>query len=185
MLNNILQEIEISLNKTIDALKMEFSKISCNKINVNLLNDIKIKYYDEYYKLNQIAVTSIEDGNSIIIKPFDKKNTSDIIKEVINLNLDLNPFVNGDTIKIILPKMTTERRELFIKKIKKISEEMKISLRTIRKNYIQKIKNISKNEKISQDDEKSILSKLDVMISKYNEKIDTATNVKTNELLKF
>lgn len=185
MLNNILQEIELKLNKTIDALKLEFSKIYTNKVNVNLINDIKIKYYNENYKLNQIAVISIEDGHSIIIKPFDKKNITDITKEIVNLNLDLNPFVNGDIIKVVPPKMTAERRELFAKKAKKISEEMKIAIRNIRKNYIQKIKSTAKEEKIAQDDEKMTLSKLDIVISKYNEKIDTLTSAKINELLKF
>ena len=81
--------------------------------------------------------------------------------------------------------MTTERRELFVKKAKKISEEMKISIRNTRKIYIQKIKNTSKENKISQDEEKIKLTKLDNMISKFNDNIDEITNKKITELLKF
>ncbi|HIH2762324.1 MAG TPA: ribosome-recycling factor [Candidatus Azoamicus sp.] len=185
MLNDIITEIEDKIKKTIDTLKIEFSKISTNKTNINLLNDIKIKYYDEIYKLNQISVITIEDGSSIIIKPFDKKNITSISKEIVDLNLDLNPFIHGDLIKVIFPKMTTERRELFVKKAKKISEEMKISIRNTRKIYIQKIKNTSKENKISQDEEKIKLTKLDNMISKFNDNIDEITNKKITELLKF
>lgn len=185
MLNDIIEDIEIKLNKTIDVLKIDFSKISTNKANINLLNDIKIKYYDEIYKLNQISVINVEDATSITIKPFDKKNITAISKEIVNLNLDLNPFINGDIIKVIFPKMTTERRELFAKKVKKISEEIKISIRNIRKNCVQKIKTVSKENKISQDEEKMILSKLDTIVSKFNEKIDEMNNKKISELLKF
>lgn len=185
MLNDIITDLEIKLNKTIDILKTDLSKISTNKANIHLLNDIKIKYYDDIYKLNQISVISIEDGNSVTIKPFDKKNIQSISKEIVNLNLDLNPFINGDIIKVIFPKMTTDRRELFVKKVKKLSEETKISIRNIRKNHLQKIKNISKEHNISQDEEKIILAKLDTMISKHNEKIDEINNKKITELLKF
>ena len=185
MLNDIITELETKLNKTIDIFKIELSKISTNKTNINLLNDIKIKYYDETYKLNQISVINIEDGNFITIKPFDKKNITSISKEIVNLNLFLNPFVNGDAIKVIFPKMTAERRELFVKKVKKISEDIKISIRNVRKNYVQKIKITTKDNKISQDDEKIILSKLDNIISKYNDKIEEINNKKTIELLKL
>ncbi|HIH2763281.1 MAG TPA: ribosome-recycling factor [Candidatus Azoamicus sp.] len=185
MLNELIADTEIKLNKTIDILKIDMSKISTNKVNINLLADIKIKYYDESYKLNQISVINIDDNTSITIKPFDKKNITTISKEIVDLNLDLNPFVNGDVIKVIFPKMTTERRELFVKKIKKMSEETKISIRNIRKNNMQKMKTVSKENKISQDEEKIILTKLDNMISKFSEKIDDITNKKITELLKF
>lgn len=184
MLNKIIEEMEKNLDKTIDVIKIEHSKITTNKANLNLLNDIKIKYYNENYKLNQVAVINIEDGNSITIKPFDKKNTQSISKEILNLNLDLNPFINGDVIKVILPKMTMERRELFIKKIKKMSEDGKISIRNIRKNHIQHIKNTSKENKISQDEEKNYLKKIETIINKYIEKIEEITNKKINEILK-
>ncbi|HIH2763613.1 MAG TPA: ribosome-recycling factor [Candidatus Azoamicus sp.] len=178
MLNEVIEELESKLNKSIDVLNIEFGKMSTNKANINLLNEIKIKYYNETYKLNQISVMTLEDGNSIVIKPFDKKNTTIISNEIVNLNLDLNPFVNGDIIKVIFPKMTTERRELFAKKAKKISEDIKISIRNIRKNYVQKIKTISKEKKIPQDEEKSTLSSLDDKILKFNKKIDEITNKK-------
>ena len=117
MLKEILNDIEKKLEKSIEALKIDFSKISINKVNVNLLNDIKIKYYNDNYTLKQLSIMTLEGVNSITIKPFDKKNITAISKAIVDLNLDLNPFVNGDTIKVVFPKMTQERRETFTKKI--------------------------------------------------------------------
>lgn len=185
MLNEFIEEIEINFNKTIDILKIEYSKINANKVNLNLLNTVKIKYYDEIYTLDQISVINIEDYNSVIIKPFDKKNISSISKEIVNLNLDLNPFTHGDIIKVIFPKMTMERREMFAKKIKKTAEDSKIAIRNIRKNYIQKVKNISKEKKISKDDEKIILNKTETITTKYIEKIEEMTNKKITDILKI
>lgn len=183
MLENILSETEKKMIKSIESLKLDYSKITLNRVNINLLSDIKIKYYDENYTLNQISVINIENNNSITIKPFDKKNIPVISKEIVNLNQDLNPFINGDVIKVILPKMTLERRELFAKKIKKISDDTKIAIRNIRRNSIQKMKDFLKDNKVSQDEEKIFMSKIDNISSSYTKKIEEINNKKTIEIL--
>jgi len=183
MLDDLFNFTEDKLKKTVINMKNDFSKLVLNKVNLSLLDQVNIPYYGDKYPLSQVAVILVENANSISIKPFDKKNISIIYKEIINLNLGLNPFVSGDIIKVVFPKLTLERRDFFIKKIKKIGEEAKISIRNIRRQSNQKIKLLLKDNEISQDEEKKILIKIQHLIDKYINEIDLLIDKKEKELL--
>ena len=183
MLDELFNTTEDKLKKTILNMKSDFSKLVLNKVNLSLLDDIKISYYGDKYPLPQLAILLVENANSLSIKPFDKKNLTIIHKEIINLNLDLNPFISGDTIKVIFPKLTSERRDFFIKKIKKIGEDTKVSIRNIRRQSNQKIKSLLKENGISQDEEKLFLNKIQCLIDKYIHEIDSLVNKKEKDLL--
>lgn len=180
----MIDDFKKKLDSITEKLITEFSKISINKANIALLDEVKIKYFDDYYKINQLSVMNV-NGNTIDIKPFDKKNIPLISKEIINLNMDLNPFVNGDVLKVVFPKMTQERRILFTKKIKSLSEDIKISVRNNRRIYIQKIKNLSKNKEISKDEEILLISKIDLNVNECIKKINDLTEKKNTDLLKI
>lgn len=183
MIKDILIETEEKMIKSLETFKTDYSKISLSKANISLLSDIKVKYYGENYTIEQISVINIENSNSIIIKPFDKKNVPFISKAIINLKQDLNPFIDGDTIKVMFPKMTLERREFLARKVKNLSDNTKTAIRNIRKNSIQKIKVFLKENKMSQDDEKKLLLQINKLASSYTKKIEEMNNKKTAEIL--
>lgn len=185
MEDNIIKITEEKFLKSISVLKNEFSKFILDKANFSLIENIKIPYYGQKCPIIQIAVISNEGSNTIIIKPFNKKDMSLICNEIVNLNLDLNPFVTNDYIKIIFPKLTSERREFFVKKTKKIGEDIKISIRNIRKQTNQKIKLDLKNKKLSQDDEKILLNEIDTLTNKYIDIINSLLNKKEKDLMTF
>jgi len=185
MLNEILNITEEKLNKSVVTLKGEFSKIVLDRANIGLIEGIKIICYGEKYSLTQLSVISFEGVNVILIKPFDKKNSSVICKEIVNLNLDLNPFASDDVIRVTFPKLTSERREFFAKKVKKMCEDIKISIRNIRRQSNQKIKGLLKNNDISKDEERVLLNDIDVLINKYIVKVEFLSGKKVKELLSF
>lgn len=177
--------IEEKIQKSLTNLKNEFLKLIFNKPNAGLIENIKIQYYEEKCILKQLSTISIENNNTISIKPFDKKITMEIYKEIKNLNLDLNPITTNEEIKIIFQPMSTEKRIIFIKKSKKISEETKISIRNIRREFIQKIKNDLKEKKISEDQEKKILNKIEQIVEKNIKIVEELTEKKEKDLLKI
>ena len=184
MLEKKLESLKKELESVILNFKKELLKYSLNKINISILEDIKINYIGSIYKLNQISVINIENQN-ILIKPFDKSIANNICNEIIKLNMDLNPFVTDDLIKITYPKTTMERRLFFIKKIKELTENYKINIRNIRRTENSKIKLMSKNKDISQDDEKKTLSTIQINVDKTIEQIELFQEKKINELSKL
>jgi len=185
MFKEIVFFTEDKLKKSIVTLKNEFSKLVLNKANIKLLEGISIIYYGEKYNLDQISVIMLENNNTASIKPFDKKNLPVICKAIVDLNLDLNPFVSSDIIKINFPKLTTERREIFVKKIKIFGEDIKISIRNIRRQANQKIKDLSKDGLLSKDDERKVLLEVQTLTDKYIKIVDEMLEKKADELLKI
>jgi ribosome recycling factor len=183
MHDSILSDLKDKSDKSLLHLKSEFTKILLNKPNINLLKSIKIIYYNIVYTLDQISVINVEKGNVIIVKPFDKQNIPKICNEIIKLNLDINPFVTQDFIRVVFPMITSDRRELFVKKIKKIGEDTKISIRNIRRQTNQEIKDLLKSNKLTQDDEKRLNNETQKIINNYIEKIDLIVNKKEHEIL--
>ena len=184
MLNEIFNFTNENLEKSIVALKNEFSKFVVNRANLKLIEEIKITYYNDIYPLTQLAVILLDSANIVLVKPFDKKNLQIIYKEIIKLDLDLSPFISGDILKIVFPKITMERREFFVKKIKLYGENIKISVRNIRRQANQKIKNCSKNGDISKNEEKKTLIDIQVLIDKHIKIINDLTIKKEKDLLK-
>lgn len=185
MFKEILCSTEDKLKKSLASLKTEFSKLVLNKANLKLLDDVFIVYYDEKYRLDQLSVIMIETPGIVSIKPFDKKILSVICKEIIDLKLGLSPFVVGDVVKVSFPKLTTERRELFVKKVRSFSEDTKISMRNIRRQSNQQVKSFLKDGNISKDEEKKVLSDIQFLIDKYIDIVDEILVKKEEELLKL
>ncbi|HFL8819501.1 MAG TPA: ribosome-recycling factor [Candidatus Azoamicus sp. OHIO2] len=184
MLNKHLEFLKQDLNIAITAFKKELQKYSLNKINISVIEDITISYYNSYHKLDQIS-NIIIDNNTVNIKPFDKNILQTIYNEIIKLNMELTPSIYTDTIKIIYPKNTLERRQVFIKKIKDLAEHHKITIRNIRRNTNTNIKNLTKNKSISQDEEKIFLTSIQKNIDNAINEIEKIMLKKIDELNKI
>lgn len=183
MLNDFLVNMEDKLKKSIDMLKIEFSKIVLNKINVNLIRSIFILHNGNKLFLDTISIINIEHGNVLLIKPFDKQHLNLICNEIIKLKIDLNPIVVSDYIKLVFPIVTTERRQFFFKKAKQLSEDTRVSMRNIRKHIHNDVKIFLKSNKVSDDDEKKFYLKLQKVFDVYMDSIDTLFKKKEKELL--
>ncbi len=182
MLVSFLVNMEDKLKKSIDILKIDFSKIVLNKINISLIRSIFILHNGNKLFLDHISVISIEHGNTVLIKPFDKHHINLICNEIIKLKMDLTPIVVSDYIKLIFPVVTTERRHFFLKKAKQLSEDTKVSMRNIRKNINNDVKNFLKSNKVSEDDEKKFFLKLQNVFDLYIDNVDSAFKKKEKEL---
>ncbi len=182
-MSDILNITKAKLEKSIVSLKREFSKLVLNKSNLKLIEDINITYHDEVLKLNQLSVITFDGRKTVLIKPFDKSILTCISRAIINLRLDLNPYISNGHIKFMFPNLTMERREIFVKKVKKLEEEIKIAMRNIRRQSNQSVKSIFKSREISQDDERRLLSDIDDLIKEYIKKAESLTEEKKKNLL--
>lgn len=183
MIEDFINTMKDKMDKSIMAMSSEFSKIVVNRVNPSLVKDIKIDYHGDKVCLGQISVILVDNFNTLLIKPFDKKLLSMISSEIFNLGLDLNPIVFGDTVKLVFPKLTEDRRLFYIKKIKKVGEEVKVAIRNVRKNVNQKFKVLCKEENLSKDDERKYNIKIQDITDFYIKKIDIMILKKEEELL--
>ena len=129
--------------------------------------------------LKQLATISVPEARQLLIKPFDKSSLSGIEKAIISSNLGYNPGNDGETIRIVIPELTEERRRELAKQVKSLAEEAKVSIRNIRHDALEDVKKAD----LPEDEEKGMEKDIQDMVNEYNKKIDNALKEKEQELL--
>ena len=175
----ILLECETRMEETISVLDKKFINVRAGRANPNILDGIKVDYYGIETSIKQLANISIPEARQLAIKPFDKSILGDIEKAIFEANIGLTPNNNGESIFLVIPSLTEDRRKELVKQVKQIAEEGKIALRNIRQDANGDLKKL----KLPEDEEKSGNEEVQELINKYNKIVDEKLEVKEKELL--
>jgi ribosome recycling factor len=183
MLDNLKNESQVKMQKSIDALNQELAKIRTGRAHPSLLESILVDSYGQQVELNQVASISVQDARTLVITPFDKRTTETIDKAVRNSNLGLNPVSAGTVIRVPLPPLNEERRMQFVKQVKVEAEKTRVSIRNIRRDIIASAKKLLKDKEISEDDEKKFADQIQKITDKFVEQVDRTVTTKEQDLL--
>ncbi len=167
------------MDKSIIMLSEKFGSVRAGRANPKMLDDIKVLYYGVETDLRSLATISIPEARQLNIKPFDRSVLGAIEKAIFEANLGVTPNNNGEMIYITIPPLTEERRKELVKQSREYGEEAKIAIRNIRRDIIDDIKNDNESE----DNEKSLVDRLQVVVDEYNKKIETMSKEKEQELM--
>lgn len=179
MENEIIPISKEKFEKAIEALEKKFSTVRAGRANPSSLDGVMVEYYGSMTPLKQLTTISVPEGNQLLIKPFDKSSLSAIEKAIIAANLGYNPSNDGETIRIVIPPLTEERRRELTKQVKAMSEEGKVSIRNIRHEALEKIE----KEELPEDVEKGLEKEIQDMVNSYNKKIEELLKAKEQDLL--
>lgn len=178
-LEMVLLEGEEKMDKAIAAYERELSTVRTGRANASLLDSIFIDYYGVLTPVKQISSISVPEANQLYIKPFDKSSVKDIEKSILASPLGLTPQNDGNGIRLILPKMTEERRKELVKLVGKMEEQAKVAIRNIRRELNDDIKKLD----LPEDDEKGYLDDVQKMTDKKIAKIESVTETKNQDLM--
>jgi len=181
----VLKEIEDSMRKSVSATKREFSELRSGRANPKMVEGIRVSYYGTPTLLKEIATIGIPEARMVVINPFDPTSLKDIEKAILQSELGITPINDGKLIRLIVPPLSQERRQDMIKIVKKIAEEGKVSIRTIRRDGKEKIKSLEKDKKISEDARFKAEEELQQLTDKYIKETDTVLGEKEKELTDF
>ena len=177
----ILLETEEKMEKTVQSMLKEFSKIRTGRANAAILDTISIEYYGSPSPVRQISSVSSPEANQLLIKPYDA-STLKLIERAINASdLGINPINDGVSLRLIFPKLTEERRRELVKSLGKLTEGAKVAVRNIRRDGNDAIKKLS----LPEDDEKVYIEDIQKLTDKYVELIDKETEKKEKELMEI
>ena len=175
----IMLELTERMDKTLETLDKRFATVRAGRANPSSLDGIMVEYYGSMTPLKQLATISVPEARQLLIKPFDKGCLKDIEKAILASNLGYNPGNDGETIRIVIPELTEERRRELAKQVKAISEEAKVSIRNIRHDGLEDVK----KSELPEDQEKGMEKDIQDMVNEYNKKIDARLKEKEKELL--
>ena len=140
-------------------------------------------YYGVPTPLNQVATLGTPDGHTITIQPWDSSVLKLIEKAIQTSDIGLSPSNDGKVIRLSIPSLTTERRQQLVKTIKKYSEECKVAIRNLRREFNDKVKNLEKEHAISQDEHKRIQEKIQKITDQHIAEVDKVVQAKEKDLL--
>ena len=183
MINDIKQDAQARMAKSIDALRHTLTTIRTGRASPALLDGIKVKAYGTDTPLNQVASISVSEGRSLVISLFDKNMIKDVEKSIYASDLGLTPTTAGTTIRLNLPPLTEERRKELAKTVGKEGEESKVAIRNIRRDANQEVAKLLKDKTITEDDDRRAQEEIQKLTDKAIKDIDDVVKLKEQELM--
>ena len=178
-MDDIINKAHEEMDKVTQTLNKRFATVRAGRANPSSLDGVMVEYYGNPTPLKAVATITVPEARILHIKPFDKHALAEIEKAIVAANLGYTPSNDGESIRIVIPELTEERRGELVKQVKKMSEEEKIKIRNIRRDLLDEVKKSDNSE----DDEKRLEKLIQDEVNSYNKKIDEACKEKENELM--
>jgi ribosome recycling factor len=181
--NQLFEQGEDKMQKTVAATKKELSNIRTGRANPLILDKINVEYYGTPTPLRQLATVNVQEGQTLLITPYDKTILNIIEKAILKSDLGVTPNSDGTTIRLNFPQPTEERRKELVKTVKKLGEEGKVAIRNIRRDLTDSLKKMEKADNIPEDEVKKAQEKIQKITDKYTKEMDDVVVEKEKEVL--
>lgn len=185
MINEIKQDSEKRMQKTIESLRFDMTKVRTGRANAGLLDHVQVDYYGTITPLSQVASVTTSDSRTIMVTPWEKSMVAAVEKAILNADLGLNPATAGSAIRVPMPPLTEDRRKELIKVVRHEGEQTKVSIRNIRRDANTQLKDLVKDKSISEDDERRAGEVVQKLTDKYIAEVDLVLVAKEKDLMEI
>lgn len=179
-MDELTREALDKMEKTIVVLKANFNTLRTGRASAALLDRIEVEYYGDKILVGQIASITVPEPRQLLIKPYDRGDLRAIATAINASDLSINPIVDSDQIRLIIPALTEETRRDLAKRAKTYADESKVAIRNVRREYVDFIK---ESDDYSDDLKKRIETEIQKVTDESNRKIDDALVTKEKEIM--
>ena len=183
MQSEVLRNTSEKMQKSVDALKIDLTKIRTGRASLSILDGITVDAYGTAMPLNQVATLTIPESRLIAIQPWDPQQLGGIEKAILKSDLGLTPVNDGKLIRINIPQLTEERRKEMVKRVKKIAEEYRVAIRNLRRESNDALKKQKENKEISEDEMFKLQDEVQKVTDKFIKNIDDIAAGKEKEVM--
>jgi ribosome recycling factor len=183
VINDILNEADTKMDKSVDATRDDFANIRAGRANPSMFSKITAEYYGTPTPIQQLASFSTPEPKIVLIAPYDLSAIGAIERAVRDSDLGVNPANDGKVLRCVFPELTEERRKEFIKVAKHKAEDGRVSVRNIRRTAKQSLERLEKDGEVGKDDVTGAEKRLDALTKKHTDLIDDLLKHKESELL--
>src|SRR5690606_38557861 len=172
MIADLAKSTEQKMKKSIEAFKLDLSKVRTGRAHTGILDHVMVDYYGTPTPINQVAKVTLLDARTIGVAPFEKKLVQAIEKAIRDSDLGLNPAAMGDTIRVPMPPLTEERRKELIKVVRHEAENARVAIRNLRRDANHTLKEALKNKQVSENDERRVQDEVQKLTDRHVAEID-------------
>jgi ribosome recycling factor len=185
VIEDIKQEAEARMEKSLEALATNFNKIRTGRAHPSILDGIMVSYYGADTPLNQVANINIEDARTLAVTPWEKPMVPEIEKAIMKSDLGLNPVTAGENIRIPMPMLTEETRKGYIKQARQEAESGRVSVRNARRDALSMLKDLLKEKEISEDEDRKAQDIIQKLTDRFVAEIEKALIAKEADLMEI
>jgi len=183
VISDIISEAELNMELAIEYVKEAFAAIRTGRAHPAMFAKITADYYGAQTPLQQLASFQVPEARMVLITPFDKSSMNAIERAIRDSDLGVNPANDGNTIRVVLPMLTEERRKEYIKLAKSKAEEARVSVRNARRDAKTALDKMVKDKEVGEDEVARAEKQLDLDTKKHTDLIDEVLRGKEAELL--
>jgi len=183
MLDTIKKDAQIRMQKSVDALRQDLTKLRTGRASTALVDHLKVNYYGSDVPLSQVASVSIADARTLTITPWEKNMVGPVEKAILASDLGLTPNTAGLIIRINLPALTEERRRELSKHVSHEGENAKVAVRNIRRDAMHQAKELLKSKQITEDEEHRAEDDIQKLTDRFVKEVDAVVKAKEDELM--
>ncbi|QLF94811.1 ribosome recycling factor [Pseudomonas sp. ABC1] len=183
MINEIKQDAQARMGKTLESLDHAFAKIRTGRAHPSILDSVVVSYYGADTPLRQVANVVAEDSRTLALTVFDKSMIQAVEKAIMTSDLGLNPATAGTTIRVPMPALTEETRKGYTKQARAEAEQARVAVRNIRRDALAQLKDLVKDKEISEDDERRGQDDVQKITDKFIAQVDKALETKESDLM--
>ena len=181
--DTLVMEAEEKFEKTSDVFRSDLTQVRAGRANPHVLDKIRVDYYGTPSPINQVGNIAVQDGQCLVISPWDKSLLKEIEKAVQVSDIEINPTNDGNVIRLVFPVLTEERRKDIVKQVKKMSEDAKVAVRNIRRDYLDVFKKMNKNKEMTDDEYADYEAQIEKLVAAAMGEVEKATAEKEKELM--
>jgi ribosome recycling factor len=185
MKDEVLQEARRKMEKVLEVMARDLSRIRTGRASVALLEGIKVDAYGTSMPLPQVASLAAPEPRLLTVQPWDLGLLSDVEKAILKSDLGLTPMNDGKLLRLPIPALTTERRKELVKMVKKMAEEAKVALRNVRREANEDLKEMKKEKMLSEDDAHRAQEEVQKVTDDFIKKVDGQAAEKEKEIMSF
>ena len=185
MLNEIAQDAQERMEKSLEALANQLKKIRTGRAHPSILEAVMVSYYGSPVPLTQVANVSVEDGRTLSISPWEANLVPDIEKAIMKSDLGLNPSTAGQVIRVPMPMLTEETRKGYIRQARQEAEKGRVSVRNVRRDANGDLKELQKEKEITEDDLRRGEDQIQKLTDKFIAEVDKLLEAKEADLMEI
>ncbi len=183
MINDILNEADGKMKKSVEATREEFAAIRAGRATPSMFSKIVVDYYGSPTPLQQLASFTAPEARIIMIAPYDQSAMNAIERAVRDSDLGVNPSNDGKVLRCVFPELTEERRKEYIKIAKAKAEDGRVAIRNLRRTAKQNLEKLEKDGEVGKDDVTGAEKRLDAMTKTHTDAVDDMLKAKEAELI--
>ena len=184
MINDILNEADGKMDKSVEATREEFAAIRAGRANPAMFSKIMVDYYGTPDPAPAAWRRSRRRRRgSSWSSPYDVGAIGNIERAIRDSDLGVNPANDGKVLRCVFPELTEERRKEYIKVARHKAEDGRVAVRNLRRHAKQELEKLEKDGEAGKDDVTGAEKRLDGMTKKHTDAIDDLLKHKESELL--